>query len=352
MLILYILFLVFCVALSTSKIKNKENYLALACVILSIGAGWRNIQWPDTDVYTYGFLNHTNTLSQYSFSDKPWGYSEKGFYFLGVIIKSVTYNEHIYLLFVAGLSLFLLYKGLRRYSIFPLIGLCAYIARFFMARNLMQIRTGLAYLLIIWGVKYIQEKKIWKYLLLVWIASLLHTSAWIALPLYFFSNWIKIDKRVVVGGLVIAFIVAATMSDFLHSYVTDSLTDINVATTYVSKEYDVIAKGLANPMIYFQCFLLLSYTFLERRIAPRTKYYRVIRDSYFYSTLILIVFCSFSALSGRTSTMFATLEFAIIPSLVYLFNKRNRWLAFLLLSIVLIAITYMNMPAWARFSIN
>ena len=351
MFIIYILFFLFSIGLTTSNAKNKNVYLIIACLVLTIGAGWRSSQWADTGVYVAGFLKHTNTIFDYSFSDKPFGYSEKGFYFLGVLIKSFTYNYHIYLAFIAGLSLFFLYKGLRRYSVFPLIGLCAYIARFFMARNLIQIRTGLAYLLIIWGVKYIQEKKIWKYLLLVWIASLLHTSAWIALPLYFLSNWVHINKKIVLLGLGIAFIIGGFIQGPISSFIIDNASDLNV-TTYTQSGYITEAKGLANPMIYFQCFLLLSYTFLERRIASRTKYYRVIRDGYFYSTLILISFCSFTALSGRTSTMFATLEFAIIPSLVYLFNKRNRWLAFILLSVALIAITYMNMPAWASFSIN
>ncbi len=50
----------------------------------------------------------------------------------------------------------------------------------------------------------------------------------------------------------------------------------------------------------------------------------------------------FTALSGRTSTMFATLEFVIIPSLVYMFDKRNRWIAYLGMGIALTIIMYMN----------
>lgn len=350
MLVIYVLFIALCVLLTQSALKQKNILVLLmfACIVLTFAAGWRSMNWADTDAYVISFTKYTPSISELSFSSKPFGYTEMGFFYLSVLSKSITSNVHIYFSIVAGLSFFFLYKGLQRYSIFPLIGLCAYLARFFMGRNLVQVRSGLAYLIVIWGIKYIQEKQFWKYLLLVWIASLFHYSAWIALPLYFLSNWVKIGKRTIVGGLVVAFIIAATMSNVLHAYVADSLTDINLATTYVSKEYDKIAKGLANPMIYFQSFLLLCYTFLERRIAPRTRYYKAIRDGYFYSTLILIVFCSFSALSGRTSTMFATLEFAIIPSLIFLFNKRNRFFAFAIIGVALVAIFYMNMPAWLK----
>lgn len=346
MFVVYILFLVLCVLLTQSRVKHKEVFIMIACVVLAFGAGWRSMRWADTDAYVISFTQFTPSIADVTISSKPFGYSEMGFFYLSVLSKSISSNVHIYLAIVAGLSMFFLYKSLRQYSIYPLVGLCAYIARFYLGRNLVQIRSGLAYLIVIWGIKYIQEKKFWHYLLLVWVASLFHYSAWIALPLYFISNWMKIRKWTIVVGLVIAFVIAATMSNVLHAYVTDSLTDMNLATTYVSKEYDKIAKGLANPMIYFQSFLLLSYTFLERRIAPLTPYYRVIRDGYFYSTLILIVFCSFSALSGRTSTMFATLELSIIPSLIFLFNKRNRNIAFAIIGVALIAIMYMNIPAW------
>lgn len=322
----------------------------IALIVLAFGAGWRDMRWPDTDVYSPAFTYFTNDLYSFSLSDIPFGYREYGFYFLGVIVKTFTNDAHIYLTFIAGLSLFFLYKDLRKYSLFPLIGLCAYIARFFIGRNLVQIRSGLAYLIVLWGIKYVQEKKLMKYLLVVWIASWFHTSAWIALPFYFFSNWVNINKKIVLIGLGVAFIIGGFFQGPVSAFVTDNANDLNVVT-YTQGIYVEQAKGLANPMIYFQCFLLLTYTYLEKSLEPITEYYRIIRDGYFYSTLILICFCSFTALSGRTSTMFATLEFSIIPSLIFLFNKKNHVVAYLVLSLALIGIMYMNLPPWAMWSL-
>ncbi|MBQ6204735.1 MAG: EpsG family protein [Prevotella sp.] len=336
--------------ISQSKGKNKEVFLMIALIVLAFGAGWRDMRWPDTDVYSPAFTYFTNDLYSFSLSDIPFGYREYGFYFLGVIVKTFTNDAHIYLTFIAGLSLFFLYKDLRKYSLFPLIGLCAYIARFFIGRNLVQIRSGLAYLIVLWGIKYVQEKKLMKYLLVVWIASWFHTSAWIALPFYFFSNWVNINKKIVLIGLGVAFIIGGFFQGPVSAFVTDNANDLNVVT-YTQGIYVEQAKGLANPMIYFQCFLLLTYTYLEKSLEPITEYYRIIRDGYFYSTLILICFCSFTALSGRTSTMFATLEFSIIPSLIFLFNKKNHVVAYLVLSLALIGIMYMNLPPWAMWSL-
>ena len=350
MLIIYILFLLFCVLVSNSKILQKPVFLAIACVVLAYGIGYRELTWPDTDAYYLTFTRFTPTLFDYSWGNKSFGFNEKGFYFLGVLVKTFTHDYHIYFLFIGALSMFFLYKDLKKFSIYPLIGLCAYISRFFINRNLSQIRAGLAYLIVIWGIKYIHEKKMWHYILLVWFASLFHFSAWIALPLYFICNWIHINKKIVVWGLIIAFIIGGFFQEPISTFVIDNASDLNV-TTYTQGTYITEAKGLANPMIYFQCFLLLAYTFLEKKLAPVTTYYYVIRDGYFYSTLILICFCSFTALSGRTSSLFATLEFAIIPSLVYMFEKKERGAALVLMGIALIGIMYMYMPDYIRWSL-
>lgn len=349
MFIIYIVFLLFCVAITQSKIKNKEVILIISLVILSFGAGWRDVRWPDTLVYAVGFTDYTNDLFSFSFTDKPFGYSERGFNFLGIIIKTFTDNPNIYLTIIAGLSLLFLYKDLRLYSILPLIGLCAYLARFFMGRNLIQIRSGLAYVIIIWGLKYVHKRKFWKYLLIVWIASLFHISAWIALPFYFLTNWINVKKKIILIGLGFAFIIGGFFQNVVSTFVTDNAEDLSIGT-YITDDFKS-KVGLGNPMIYFQTILLLTYTFLEKRLEPITKYYRIIRDGYFYSTLILICFCSYTALSGRTSTMFATLEFSIIPSLIFLFNKKNRNIAYLVVALALIGIMYLYMPEWAKWRV-
>lgn len=349
MFVVYIIFLIFCISISNSKTEQKSIVLFLACIVLAFGIGNRDLFWPDTVGYKV-FFEKSHDLSNYSLSDRPIGYSEKGFYFLGVLVKTFTDNYHVYFLFIGALSMLFLYKDLKNYSIYPLIGLCAYLARFFMNRNLVQIRAGLAYLIVIWGIKYIYDKKMWHYILLVWFASLIHFSAWIALPLYFICNWIPINKKIILGGLGVAFIIGGFLQDPISSYIIDNASDLNV-TTYTQGTYITEAKGLANPMIYFQCFLLLAYTFLETKLAPVTKYYYVIRDGYFYSTLILICFCSFTALSGRTSSLFATLEFAIIPSLIYLFEKKERGFALLIMAVLLIGIMYMYMPEHIKWSL-
>ena len=285
-------------------------------------------------------------IFDYSLSDKPYGYREKGFYFLQVVVKTFTDNPTIFLLALSGLTFYILYKDIKQYSIFPLIGLCAYIARFIIGRNFIQIRAGIAYVVLMLSIKYIYEKDWKRYFLIVFIAWTLHRSCIVAVPLYFVCNWINVKKWHIYVALVFSFLVGIFGQGFVHSIVEDNASDLSIGNRYIDaggERRQLEGLGMRNPMIYFQCFILLTYTFLEERLAPLNKYYYVIRNAYLYSTMILICFCTYKVLSARTSSMYATMEFAIIPSLIYLFNKKNRMLAFFITGIALTYIFYMYM---------
>lgn len=342
---LFALFYVFCVLLEqTNNNKNKTSFLIIACFVFALIAGLRSIYWPDTIVYVYTFDNSPNIFELTS-KDEPQGYSEKGFWAIGLITKLFTDNYQIYLCVVSFIIFYYIYKDLKLYSIYPLIGLCTYISRFYYGRNFMQIRAGVCYAILLLGVKYLQERNWKKYFLIVFIAWLFHRSAIAAIPLYFICSFIKLKPKHIIIALIGAFIVGIAGQGLVHNFIEDNASDLTIGTRYTyagGEQRQLHGSGILNPMIYFQTFVLLAYTFLEKRIAPLSKYYYSMRDAYLYSTLILICFCSYKVLSARTSTMFATMEIGIIPSIIYLFNKRNRTFAFLALGIVIVAIFYMN----------
>lgn len=344
----YIILLFFSVFAEHSlNIKNKDSYLIILCFFVALIPGLRSMSWPDTLVYVTSFIREAKPITEISFVEHSRYYNEYGFYWLGYIVKTFTDSSTIYLLFISAITIFVLYKDLRKYSIYPILGLFVYVARFYFGRNFMQIRAGLSYLIIILSTKYIQERKFWKFLLVIFAAYQFHHSAVIAIPVYFLCNWMTLKKWHICVGLAIAFIIGAFFQGFVHTFVVDNAADLNISSDYIeggSRHY-VQGRGIANPMIYFQTLILLAYTFLDKRLENIDPYYYVIRAGYFYSTVILIIFCTYAVLSGRTSTIFATYEIAIIPSLTMLFNKKNRMLAYLLLIAVLSAIFYMNMQS-------
>lgn len=131
MIVLYIFFYLFALLAEQMKSIDKRNVLILTCVVLAILAGFRDVNyWPDTDVYIMSFNEFTKPLYDWSQVDKPFGYDEYGFYFLGVIFKTFSSKATAYLTFIAALSFIFMYKDFRRYCYYPLFGVCAYISRF------------------------------------------------------------------------------------------------------------------------------------------------------------------------------------------------------------------------------
>lgn len=340
MVVLYVFFYLFALFVESLQPNIKRYWLIGVCLVLVFFASIRDwSRWGDTRVYVDSFQMYTPSFAELTQFSQPYGYGEMGFYYIGVVVKSFTSSVTIYFLIVALLSFIFLYRAFDKYCLYPLLGVCAYVSRFYLARNFIQIRAGLSYAIILMAVQYITKRDWKRYFAWVFVAYFFHYSALIAVPLYFICL-VNIKKKYIVLGIGIAFVIAAFFSGIVRSMVADNASDLNV-TTYVASEYQR-EWGLSNPMIYFQTFLLLVYTFTEKKMRQTTSHYLTIRNAYFYSTLILITFSCYTALSGRTSSMFATLEMVIIPSIAYSFAKKNRWIAYMGMGFALTAIFYMN----------
>ena len=132
--VLYIFTYLLALVLEQSGEKPKQYVLMASCTLLAVMAGFRNPNiWPDSLVYMESFQNYTKSLVEWSVSDRPFGYCEYGFYFLGVIFKTFSSSVLGYFIFIAVLSFLFLYKDFQRYCVYHLFGLCVYIARFFIS---------------------------------------------------------------------------------------------------------------------------------------------------------------------------------------------------------------------------
>lgn len=311
MLYIYIVIFVvcFCATMWKIKLRRQEQILVSILGLLTLSIGLRSLDWADTEVYVMSF-NYAPDIF-HVFQGEPYGYAEYGYYAICCFIKTFTNSWRVYLIIMAALSMWLLYKNLKEYSIVPLMGLADYIGRFILNRDMVQMRSSLVILIIMWATKYAYERKPIQYFLFVLLGYQFHHMALIAVPFYFIAN-VKFKNWMVIAGLLVALVLSQTIAGSIESYVDHYSQDLQY-TTYTTEEYKEEALGLRNPMIYFQTVILLLYCFCRKRLHKSMEYYEVFKSGYFYSTLILILFCNYTALSGRTSTMFATMEAFVFP---------------------------------------
>lgn len=320
-------------------------FLAITCVLV---IGLRNpAYWIDTWAYVESF-KFTKTLASFSFNDSYLAYSEKGYYLLCVIIKTFSSQTFVYLTVVGALSMTFLFKSLRQYCILPVLGLCIYIARYMLARDMNQMRAGLA-ISIVMAFTYLlatgNKKDEIKYVLMCWLVSFLHTSMLAAIPIVLMNN-VHIKKKWIYIGIAVSFFVSAVFSNQIMDFISQSDIIQDMATDYVDKEGDndkAYAADLTNPMIYYQCIILFLFTYFEEKLAPLSKYYYVFRNGYFMSTVVLIVLCQYAILSARVSTIFATFEIFMIPMIFTALPPAYRKAAYVALLVPLVVFFNYNM---------
>ena len=333
---LALFFMLFVVSLWGDYLSKKNRTLCLVfiiCLVLFMLASRNPNGWIDTIAYGKSFMNTTKTLSTFSFSDHPYGYTEKGYYFLCVLAKTISNTYFFYFLFIGSISMFFIYKSLQKYCWLPILGFFIYAGRFLLGRDFNQMRAGVAIAIVIFATYYLTKRKALMYILLIILAFTVHTSVLVALPFYFI-NMYRFKRWHIVVGLVLAFLIAGFWGGTVKSIVSGSSWVQELAASYV-EEGSVKAweNDLRNPMIYYQCIILLFYTFLENPLSKLSVHYYTFRNAYFYSTLLLIVLCQYGIVAGRTSTVFATYEMIMIPMIVVGVGRKQRFIPYLLILI-------------------
>ena len=321
-----------CTYSSFTSGKWQERFLVLFLGVFAVLIGTRN-GWPDQGVYEIAF-DEAPLPWEINWFGEIYGYAEHGYLLLASIVKLIYNNATFYFLAMGGISMFLLYKGLKMYCAIPLLGLCDYAGRFLLNRDFQQMRSSLAILLLILAIKLIHDRKLVAYMLVVLLAYQFHHLSLLGIPLYFLYK-IRIGPISIIFSIVMAMLLSQLLAGSISGVVDDYSQDLNY-DTYVQGEYVEEALGLRNPMIYFQIVILMVYTFMELALASKDKFYYLFRWAYFYSTLILIFFCNYTALSGRTSTVFATCEMFMLPSIAMGLGKEKRFGFYVVVGVILV----------------
>jgi len=134
--------------------------------------------------------------------------SEFGFSWLNVAISYVTANRYIFILILTIVIYALLFISFKRYvdnypfAVVLFMGLIFFFT-FTYLRQLVGVGVG-------WlSIEYVYKKKFWKFLVVVLLATLIHNSAIILLPIYFLPIK-QYSKKMVIVLMVFCFIVGIT----------------------------------------------------------------------------------------------------------------------------------------------
>ena len=191
--------------------KADKAFLWVGSVILAVITGMRHsITGSDTSTYIRSFKQ---------FRKLPWDkviseiydYYEIGYRAIIKIIGYITDNENVFFLIVALFFAFSLGIFITRNSKNRFMSLILYFTVGAFSFQVSGIRQSLAMTILLFSFEYIKERKLVKFLITVFIASLFHKSAVVIVPMYFLAyikmNIVSFVMFAIGGGVICVYVI-------------------------------------------------------------------------------------------------------------------------------------------------
>ena len=238
--------------------------------------------------------------------------SERGYWLFNRIISMFTTNERWFLIIMAIVTTIPVARLYARESENALL----LISIFLISSNFDMIFTGLrqsiAIAIVAWSFKYVKEKKLLKFILLITLAFFFHKSAIIAFLIYpiYHSNITRARLLLFVPVIAVVFIYNQPIFEFLLQFLGE-----------YGEEYSYKETGAYNMIILFALFVLLSYIAPdEQNIDTHTRGLRNIG----VLALVIQIFALASPIAMRMNYYFILFTPVMIPKVINKCMDKNK----------------------------
>lgn len=297
--------------------KEKKIYLLICSIILILVSGLRSYYIGSGDTYRYSLMFENDIrltfLEIYETSERD------PFYHLFSLFLSRLLGPDFHLILLAFATIYILAFDKLIYKESPNL-LISYIVLFgmnFFNFSMHGVRQGLAIAFIMLAYFPLKDKKLIKFLLLVFIATCFHKSAAIFVIAYPFCR-LGLNKRTIFLYLGLIGILLVTGNDLIRQFATEvSVYDERFAG------YAITEKSLSYAgIIQFSLFLILVLCNLNRFQSQD-------KDSSILITLLILAmifqaFAIYIAEMFRVAMYFSIFLVLLVPRLLKTFPQNSR----------------------------
>lgn len=330
-----------------SRFKNLRFLFPLSFIIitifLSLGYEWGN----DVHEYEYFFKQYTESgygLFDFSSYSDLSVKSEFGWVLINQLCEPLGFYGMRAVLFC--IENYIIYRFISRNVTPKWLWLAVFVYTFntdFMVLSSSMMRQWLSMCIIILGTEFIEKKKWLIYVLLVLIASSIHRSALICLPLVFLPKLFKYELKSQALVLFIpVFFIYFIFSGFLVDYMSIFLRQEDAYTNYMSAS-DSTGLGIVN-FIKLGVYLLV---FRGCFSADKSKRLYMVIPLLF---CLILPFYSVSAMSSRLTFYFTVFTICSFPLYLQRKNVSSFSSLFMTLSCMVLALynlyVFVTNPMW------
>lgn len=296
--------------------KRNKWFLIIACAELIILAGIRGYSvGADTSVYLSAFEYYKALPKTEILTAKlvyPYDF-ESGYFFLTKLCALLGGSKTAFLFLIAVLIYIPIFIAIYKRSTDPYISVLTYFAFGYFSYSLGIFRQMIALSIVICGIQYIKDRKFFKYLLLIIIAMMFHSTAVLALVIYFLYplSW-KINT--------IIFISTSAISLVLGNYIVKIM--IIIMPKYSGYTSGSLKQGGSYLMLILFLMIFIVQYLLSRLKSP-TEYDKIMFDAMGMTLLIQSLGYSLN-IFGRSISYFSVYLIFLVPNLMERFMGKCR----------------------------
>lgn len=331
---MYIYLITFCTSGLLVYIGEKKlkKFKIISCLLIVLAlflpsylAGVRDYT-IGTDVLTYGntwFHNAVISLDLHNYIEWATSSSIASLYaYFNYLISRFTSNPHYFYFWYSFVENAIAFLAVRRNKdiINPLDGWMAYLFLYFNF-TLNILRNGMALLILLWGFKYIRKSELWKFLIVVFVASLFHSSAYLGIVVYVLYQAMKnintfIFKWFVYGILLIIILFYKQFFSLLQQipFMSDRYT------TYLNTS-GTQGGGFLIHLLVLCMPILIIYEFARSHILTNESEYLGLKSIITFSTILSLM----SIVSSDLLRVTNYLDIFFIIAVPFIFENSFSW---------------------------
>ena len=324
--LLLLILVIMCFFVKNDNKKHKKIAITIIVILLTLLAGLRHFSIGNDTIVYYRNYNRIDTVGSNAFGGSSF---ELGYNYLVLFATSLGLSFNAFLFFLSlimniGVGVFI-YK----YSKQPMFSFILFILLrlFFSEMNI--VREFLALAVFLSSIKYIEGRNIIKFLIVVLLASFIHSSVFFAVIIYFLYN-LKLTpiKKLTFAGIT------AIVCIFLYNILSYTTQMLGIYERYVDDYFG--SNKLASIILAIISILIyLFFRFVRKNNRDNEKMLDSVQkrrlnfyeNILFFSVIFSIISIRISVFS-RLSLYYQIFNIIAIPNVIQLMSnpkKRALW---------------------------
>lgn len=253
---------------TNKSVRQLEKFFSLILLIFYLSLSCFRADSVGTDLGNYlkryVYIGEASWLEFPSFNSR-WGF-EYGFLIFCKLISYINKSEQFFLIVTSLFVLGNLFYAIKKYSLNSCLSYYFFVVFLYFGTSMNLIRLFMALSICILSIDKIVEKDLKKFIIIILIASLFHTSALVFLVLYPFCR-IKISK-----DTLVIFAVGCFLIYFLGDTVILFLLK-NITSYYYARYAEGIGSGSGTGMLLLLVMIFAYCFWNQTRIGNKGAVY-------------------------------------------------------------------------------